>query len=268
MSIAVECASCERSIKVKDELASRKIKCPGCGKVLTVPDEEDIEEPQEEPDPQPAARRPRREEETEGKRSGGKRRAELEDGKTICRGKALSGLLFFLGFLGGALLLVVAGGIGLWAGITGRGKNVWESIGLVALGVTCLAAGGALCLWGGRGAWRHFIYSWKKERFIIGRDRLQWVLGEDELLGQIPYDNIEELGLIDLESPNGDPYQIIGLRFCNRQRRDTFINDDFRRSDWEEEDLDFAIWDLYDTPLKAFYKSLKKACEKAQNESG
>lgn len=37
MPIAVVCRDCDRSVKVKDDLAGRKIKCPDCGKLLTVP---------------------------------------------------------------------------------------------------------------------------------------------------------------------------------------------------------------------------------------
>lgn len=96
---------------------------------------------------------------------------------------------------------------------------------------------------------------------------LQWILGDDELLGQFPYDNIEAIHLKALESPNGDPYHILGLKLRNLKRRDTFVEDDYRCKDWEEEGFDFAIWDLYDTPLKAFSKSLKKAWEKAGAEA-
>jgi hypothetical protein len=45
MPIGVVCRSCDRSINLKDELAGRRIKCPGCGKVLAVPDEEAVERP-------------------------------------------------------------------------------------------------------------------------------------------------------------------------------------------------------------------------------
>ena len=37
MAIALTCSECERDMKVKDELAGRKIKCPECGSVLMVP---------------------------------------------------------------------------------------------------------------------------------------------------------------------------------------------------------------------------------------
>ena len=45
MPIGVECHSCDRSIKVKDDLAGGRIKCPGCGKVLAVPDDAEDERP-------------------------------------------------------------------------------------------------------------------------------------------------------------------------------------------------------------------------------
>ena len=71
MSIAVECASCERSIKVKDELAGRKIKCPGCGKLLTVPDEEVEEKPQNRSrDREEDEERPRRKKEKKRSKKG------------------------------------------------------------------------------------------------------------------------------------------------------------------------------------------------------
>jgi hypothetical protein len=37
MAIALTCAECERDLRVKDELAGRKIKCPECGGVIAVP---------------------------------------------------------------------------------------------------------------------------------------------------------------------------------------------------------------------------------------
>ena len=43
MPISLTCPSCERGLKVKDELAGRKIKCPKCSEVITVPaDEEQV----------------------------------------------------------------------------------------------------------------------------------------------------------------------------------------------------------------------------------
>ena len=37
MTIAVQCRSCQKRFTAKDELAGRKVKCPQCGGVLTIP---------------------------------------------------------------------------------------------------------------------------------------------------------------------------------------------------------------------------------------
>jgi hypothetical protein len=44
MAISLSCPSCDRGLKVKDELAGRRIKCPGCGKPIAVPDGDDESE--------------------------------------------------------------------------------------------------------------------------------------------------------------------------------------------------------------------------------
>jgi hypothetical protein len=67
MAISLSCVSCQRKIKAKDEHAGRKIKCPECGQVLTVPpavpaaEEETTREPAPRQDteaPEPRRRRP------------------------------------------------------------------------------------------------------------------------------------------------------------------------------------------------------------------
>ena len=37
MSISVQCPGCEKKLKTKDELAGKRIKCPGCGQVFQLP---------------------------------------------------------------------------------------------------------------------------------------------------------------------------------------------------------------------------------------
>jgi hypothetical protein len=37
MSLTVTCPDCDKSLKVKDEFAGRKIRCPGCSGVVTIP---------------------------------------------------------------------------------------------------------------------------------------------------------------------------------------------------------------------------------------
>ena len=37
MSISVQCPACKKNLKTKDELAGKRVKCPGCGYVILVP---------------------------------------------------------------------------------------------------------------------------------------------------------------------------------------------------------------------------------------
>jgi hypothetical protein len=54
MTIAISCPSCDRPLKVKDDLAGKRVKCPGCGEPVLV-------EVADEPEPEPAIQeKPRR----------------------------------------------------------------------------------------------------------------------------------------------------------------------------------------------------------------
>lgn len=76
MPISLSCPSCDRGLKVKDELAGRKIRCPKCSKVITVPaDEEEpvaksrlSEDEDERPRPKQAVRQRDEDEEEEDER--------------------------------------------------------------------------------------------------------------------------------------------------------------------------------------------------------
>lgn len=57
MTIRIECESCYRTIKVKDELAGRNIRCPDCQNRIRVPDSS--EEPLPEPELPPLSRLPK-----------------------------------------------------------------------------------------------------------------------------------------------------------------------------------------------------------------
>jgi hypothetical protein len=58
MPIQLRCPECNKPLKVKEELAGKKVKCPGCGKAVPVPvpevEPEPVEEVQEAPPPKPA----------------------------------------------------------------------------------------------------------------------------------------------------------------------------------------------------------------------
>jgi len=55
-------------------------------------------------------------------------------------------------------------------------------------------------------------------RLIIGKERLQLTGSFGRLLGQLPYDNIEDISLGKVSTDNADVY----IRLQNRRRRDTW----------------------------------------------
>ena len=42
MSISVSCDSCGKQLKVKDDAAGKRVKCPGCGKAVQIPQSDDV----------------------------------------------------------------------------------------------------------------------------------------------------------------------------------------------------------------------------------
>src|SRR5688572_19109996 len=37
MSLLFNCPKCDKKLKIQDELAGKRVKCPGCGQVVSVP---------------------------------------------------------------------------------------------------------------------------------------------------------------------------------------------------------------------------------------
>jgi uncharacterized Zn finger protein (UPF0148 family) len=96
MTIAVSCPSCDKALKVKDELAGKKVKCPACGEPIVVA-------AADEPEPETAVQEPRR-----------KAREDEDDDRPRKKKKKKkkSNTLLWIALGGGAgllLLLVVAG---------------------------------------------------------------------------------------------------------------------------------------------------------------
>jgi hypothetical protein len=62
MPISLKCHGCKSTLKVRDELAGKKVKCPRCQTVLVVPEEEEVvaaveaDEEEEEARPKPRPR--------------------------------------------------------------------------------------------------------------------------------------------------------------------------------------------------------------------
>jgi hypothetical protein len=92
MAISFSCPSCDSGLKLRDELAGRKVKCPRCGDVIAVPAEQ--EEGQTE---QP-------------------RKKKKKNRKKKSSAALISGIV-------AGLLLLVGGGVALVVAVTGGKKN-------------------------------------------------------------------------------------------------------------------------------------------------
>lgn len=118
MPIELSC-DCGKQMRVKDELAGKRIRCPACKEALTVPDaEEELEEvvpvperrvasprgksrrEEDEEEERPRARRRRdedEEEEEEERPRRKKRRERVDDGSSVAVGSIALGLLLIVG---------------------------------------------------------------------------------------------------------------------------------------------------------------------------
>jgi hypothetical protein len=80
VSISVVCPECDKSLKVPDAQAGKKVRCPGCKGVIPVPADEEEREEEERMQPSRSARRARKEEdedEDEPEREAGRSRKGL-----------------------------------------------------------------------------------------------------------------------------------------------------------------------------------------------
>jgi hypothetical protein len=102
MTIALTCQSCDKPLKVKDELSGKKIKCPGCGEIIAVPREKQPAASavqKEEPRPKPSF------EDDEEDRPRKKKKKKKKSNNLLLIGIGAGVLL---------LLLFLLGGFGVW----------------------------------------------------------------------------------------------------------------------------------------------------------
>jgi predicted Zn finger-like uncharacterized protein len=86
MPVSVSCPSCERKLRVPDELLGKRVKCPGCKNTFTAEDPDavvDVDVIEEEERPRRPVRRPEPPQDDEGiqeeRRPAQRRRREAED---------------------------------------------------------------------------------------------------------------------------------------------------------------------------------------------
>lgn len=101
MAISFACPACDRGLKVKDELAGRKVKCPKCGEGVFVPAEDEDEEEKGTAAPAKASR-PRDDEDDAERPRKKKKKKKQKDNKTLLILSAVGGVL-----LVGVVIVVV-----------------------------------------------------------------------------------------------------------------------------------------------------------------
>ncbi len=145
MPIEFPCPECERKLRVKDELAGRRVKCPGCSASITIPDADaqppapkkaavkpgkpapaPARRPRDEEDEDEAPRRPARgradDEDEERPRKKPRPRDDDEDDEPRKKGGKKAGgssMPLVLGIGGGVLALLLVGG-GIWWMMSGQ----------------------------------------------------------------------------------------------------------------------------------------------------
>lgn len=188
--------------------------------------------------------------------------SRLEDGPVIQRslGKTWLGLAVGAFLLFCSLLIVFAGGVGFYAAAQQPAGATGAIVGYLALGGVVLVCGLVLMVCFGILTWRQLARQLNNERYIIGKTKLQWVMRDDELLGEIPYDNIRNIRLKAGKTGHGSKLYTIAIWFIDPDREDTFI----RGVGQAGENCDYVISDWYEVDLPDFHKQLSKAWKKAR----
>lgn len=153
MSISVQCPGCEKKLRTKDELAGKRLKCPGCGHVIVVPSAQPASVPlpknpaqgkppapkKPPPDPPPSSSKPDPMRPTP--LAGERTPSATKDG--LQRSSEINTSDMRLGF---GLVMVVCGGIGVFfAGL--ELKYIYY---LILIWIPMIATGGYLC-------WKSFL---------------------------------------------------------------------------------------------------------------
>jgi hypothetical protein len=137
-----------------------------------------------------------------------------------------------------------------------RGTAFWLLTSVCTLVGGICALAGAFMIYG---YWPALALS---ERVIIGRDRLQLVVRDGEVIGQIPYDNIAEMGI-------WNPARSIKLRLIEAERADTLWPNkmEFKRM-LTPSNFDLIFGQDYEEPAESILEELRKRFEACLTAKG
>jgi hypothetical protein len=114
---------------------------------------------------------------------------------------------------------------------------------------------------------------WRRERLVLGRDALQCVVGAGDVLDQVPYDNIQDMRVVERQEETGPPYKVIGLNLLQPGRADTVIRLNSHLAPVDEDDeFDVVIQDLYKLSPEKLHRKLtvrwRKRLQRSYQERG
>ena len=189
---------------------------------------------------------------------------EIADGTVLSlRGTKIvfAAIMAILMVFGGFIALFGAGSSCLAGmGIGKNPRNTDPAMLFVMAGVILLFALFFFALAGLMGYWVSGYF--RKERFILAADALQFVVG-DEVRLHLPYDNISKLNMVAVEvegSPGMRSSMVyhIAIEIIDPFRQDTLIDRAAIKALRKEQNCDVRIGDHYNMPLKSIYKKLTK----------
>jgi hypothetical protein len=108
----------------------------------------------------------------------------------------------------------------------------------------------------------------RRERLVLGKDALLCVVGEGDVLDRVPYDNIQDMRVVERQEETGPPYKLIGITLLDPRRADTVIqlNSHLAPAD-EDDEFDVTIQDLYKLSPEKLHKRLTSKWRKRLQQS-
>jgi hypothetical protein len=96
---------------------------------------------------------------------------------------------------------------------------------------------------------------WRSDRLLLGERSLQCIARDGKVLTRVPYDNIDEIMLVEEpDEAGGPPYRMVGIKLIDPANVDTILGE--RSPLIGEDGYDVLIRDFYRVSPKKIYKKL------------
>lgn len=190
---------------------------------------------------------------------------DLQNGTVVARSMTKTLKRVALGAFLEVIGLGVLGG-GLYA--MGAARGLWgvpptESKTLILLGGGAVALIGlALCALAGYLAIANLIYLFRKERYVVGKRYLYWILDAETVRSRLPFDNISSIRL-KTHTDENTTFRYIAIQLGDVDRKDTIVDPRALKHSQDGHDCEVAIFDEYELPLEKLYRMIRGKCKAA-----